>query len=148
MAAAAHENDNGARIFTIDYSGDPTTELPDQAWHELQAIREENLAETRKRFPGCEIQFIEGDSRAVLPGVMEQIDVWDFFYQDSMHFVEGIRAEWDVLKDQGSARCVVVFDDIGRSHPWTKFFANHEGDRWSHRAGWWRHPQLWAQKKR
>lgn len=163
MAKAAHENNNGARIFTIDYDGDPTTKLQQEDWLELKQIREHNLDTIRREFPKVEINFIEGDSRKVLPQLFSStLKHWDFFYQDSMHFMEGILSEWEVMRKFLKAGSVVVFDDIaltdkakatikqilGINNQFTEYFFWNEvvnGD-WCCRSIADDHPQFWAQK--
>ena len=43
MAKAAHENNNGAHIFTIDYDGDPNVQLPREDWLQLKGMANSNL---------------------------------------------------------------------------------------------------------
>jgi predicted O-methyltransferase YrrM len=113
MAKAAHENANQAKIFTIDYDGDPDTAIPMDDWLQLRALREENLDLARARFPDVEIHFLNGDSRMILPSLFpDQLEHWDFFFQDSMHFFAGILAEWQIMKPFAKDGSVVVFDDI------------------------------------
>ena len=113
MAKAAAANDNGARIFTIDYDGDPDVSIPMEDWLELRRFREENLQLARETFPNVEITFLNGDSRKMLPTLFpERIDHWDFFFQDSMHFTSGILEEWDIMRPYARPGSVVVFDDV------------------------------------
>jgi hypothetical protein len=72
---------NGGEIITIDYDGDPEVAMPESDWKELDRIRAENLETARKDFPGVTIEFIKGDSRKVLPGLLPaRWDRWDFFF--------------------------------------------------------------------
>lgn len=115
MARAAHENNNDAHIITIDYGGDPdpTFKLPKEKWTELERIRQQNLSLISDRFPKVEVSFWKGDTRDILPAIFpEKYNSWDFFYQDSMHFFEGIMAEWTVMEKYSSKGAIVVFDDI------------------------------------
>ena len=113
MAKAASENGNRARIFTIDYDGDPDISIPEEDWKELRKLRDENLANARRNFPDVEINFLNGDSRTVLPQLVpSRIEHWDFFFQDSMHFFSGIMAEWEIMRAFARRGSVVVFDDI------------------------------------
>ena len=112
MARAAQEN-GGAKIFTIDYDGDPDVSIPMEDWLELRRYRDENLQMARNTFPDVEILFLNGDSRQVLPTIFpHQADHWDFFFQDSMHFTSGILQEWEVMKPFSRPGSVVVFDDV------------------------------------
>ena len=113
MAKAAQENANQARIFTIDYDGDPDLSIPKQDWLDLRKIRDENLDLARSKFPKVEIQFLNGDSRDVLPSLFPaRSGHWDFFFQDSMHFMAGILSEWEIMKPHARPGSVVVFDDV------------------------------------
>jgi cephalosporin hydroxylase len=114
MAKAAAENDNGARIFTVDYDGDPEEgSIPMEDWLELRRFREENLELARKTFPNVEIVFLNGDSRQVLPTLLpSRISTWDFFFQDSMHFTSGILDEWRIMRPYAHSGSIVVFDDV------------------------------------
>ena len=37
---------------------------------------------------------------------------WDFFYQDSMHFYEGVKSEWELVRKHANSKALAVFDDI------------------------------------
>jgi len=113
LAKAAHHNGGGVRIFTIDYDGDPDVSIPMEDWKELRGFREENLALARTDFPGVDITFVEGDSRQVLPPLLQDtVKTWDLFFQDSMHFTSGIVSEWEIAKPFAAEHAVVVFDDV------------------------------------
>jgi hypothetical protein len=113
LARAAHDAGLCAKIYTVDYDGDPDVSLPDQDWLQLRTYRQENLQRAKQDFPGIEIQFVEGDSRKVLPRILEKAGTpWDLFFQDSMHFTEGIQAEWLIMKPRASPNAVVIFDDV------------------------------------
>ncbi len=113
MAKAAQENGNGAKIFTIDYDGDPDVSIPMEDWIELRKFRDENLQKARETFPGVEITFLNGDSREMLPTLFpSKLQSWDFFFQDSMHFTSGILQEWEIMKPYAHPGSVVVFDDV------------------------------------
>jgi hypothetical protein len=161
MAMAAQENNNGARIFTVDYDGDPDVSIPMEEWLLLRKLRDENLDLARARFPRVEIRFLNGDSREVLPSVFPaQLDHWDFFFQDSMHFMSGIMAEWEIMKPFARPGSVVVFDDVCLD--WKKMpahllkqndFCGHFLLREGLRNGWAckstaeGRAQFWAQKR-
>jgi cephalosporin hydroxylase len=113
MAKAASENRNKAKIFTIDYDGDPDANIPMEDWLQLRQFRDENLSLARSSFPGVEIHFLNGDSRSMLPSLFPaQLESWDFFFQDSMHFLQGILAEWEIMKPFARPGSLVVFDDV------------------------------------
>jgi len=127
LAAAASANQNNARIFTFDYDGDPTTTLPDAAWGELKSIRQATLDLIRKQFPNCTVEFVEGDTRQILsPFLAERRLKWDLFFQDSMHFYDGILAEWTAMRAHASKTAIVLFDDINEEHPFPQWFKAHE----------------------
>jgi len=113
LAKAAHANGTGAKIFTIDYDGDPESSIPGGQWAALKTYRAENLARARAAFPGVGISFVEGDSRQVLPEVLREGGApWDLFFQDSMHFTAGIAAEWNLMKPHAAPGAVAIFDDV------------------------------------
>ena len=114
MAKAADDNNNNCVIYTIDYNGDPTTNLDESKWLSLKKIRDENFSKIKKEFPKTKVIFIEGDSRIVLPTLFKKynIDKCDLFYQDSMHFFEGIKNEWDLVKPYIKKNCYTIFDDL------------------------------------
>lgn len=152
MAAACHENNNGARIFTFDYDGDPiqdeTGAVSDQEWAVLRDIRAENLKLIGERFPNCSVEFINGDTRKVLEGEISKIGGWDFWYQDSMHYAEGIRQEWEIMQPYANSEAVVIFDDVSRRNPFSKWFKKAHGREWSYRAFRdFDHKQCIAQKR-
>jgi len=127
LAKAAQQN-GGARIFTIDYDGDPDASIPIEDWQELRGFREENLDAARRAFPDVEIHFVEGDSRSVLPGIFpSKARTWDLFFQDSMHYESGIRAEWEIMKAFAAPEAVVIFDDVCLD--WEKLPAHIAGKR-------------------
>ena len=160
MAKAAHENDNGAVIYTLDYDGDPSEKHKDNDWEALRGIRQENLDNIRARFPKCEVRFVDGDSRETLPRLFGGDDLsWDLFYQDSMHHYAGVMAEWKLMRSHASPRALVVFDDLclryrypftirKRNRDFCCGFASHERwSGWAYRSTRRGHGQFWAQKK-
>lgn len=113
MARSAHANGTNARIYTIDYDGDPDVSIPLEDWMELRNFRDENLRRARHDFPSVEITFLNGDSREILPGLLEdRVKEWDFFFQDSMHHASGILDEWRIMRPHAAANAIAVFDDI------------------------------------
>jgi predicted O-methyltransferase YrrM len=134
LAAAAHENNNNAKIFTFDYDGDPVQDsdgnVTDAEWLELRKIRKHNLEIIEKRFPGCLVQFTDGDTRKVLSGVISKNDKWDFWYQDSMHYAEGIRQEWDIMAPFSADGAMIIFDDISKKNNFSKWFAKDLRGEW------------------
>lgn len=160
MAKAAHENNNQAHILTIDYDDDPSTKLPQEEWFQLRKTREENLNLIRNKFSNVKVTYINGDSRKVLKSLFSQkLDHWGFFYQDSMHFKEGILDEWHVMRQFAGLGSVVVFDDVALSlknllsYPLLKsdfcaWFFWHEVTRngWTFKSIRDGRAQFWAQK--
>ena len=130
LAAAASANNNNARVFTFDYDGDPTTTLPDAAWNELKSIRQSTLDLIQRQFPNCKVEFVEGDTREILPRFLEERQLkWDLFFQDSMHFHVGILSEWTAMRAYASKRAVAIFDDINEDHPFAQWFKSHEAQK-------------------
>ena len=156
MAKALQEIGNKATIYTIDYDNDPLTKLDEHSWLKLKQIRDENLSVIRERFSNVRIIYINGDSREVLPKLVRKIGFkWDFFYQDSMHFYEGIKSEWETIYQYANHNAVAVFDDISIK----KVNFNQDGYRFcrefieSKHIGDWDfvsteigHHQFWIQK--
>ena len=114
LAKACHDNNNQANIYTIDYDGDPTLELDIEKWKNLKNIRDKNLKKIKEEFPNVNILFLDGDSRIVLKTIFSKygIDKVDLFYQDSMHFLEGIQAEWNLVENYIKKDSFVIFDDL------------------------------------
>ena len=112
MAQAAHKNNNNCIIYTIDYDGDPTTNLDKDKWLLLKKIREENLNKIKDNFGNVKVNFIDGDSRIVLKELVKNVKKFDLFYQDSMHFFEGIKAEWQIVESNIELNGMVIFDDL------------------------------------
>ena len=161
ICQAAHENNNQALIVTIDYDGDPTTQLPSEMWKELSRVRQNNLEIIKNKFHQCTLNFLEGDSREVLPSIFPKLaDTWDFFYQDSMHFKEGIISEWSIMRKFAHVGSIAVFDDLQLSYNLPKvlsflssgfcgWFIRHEMIRgWDSIHTEKGHGQLWVQKVR
>lgn len=159
MSAATHENDNGAVLYTVDYDGDPVQDeqgtVSLDEWLELKHYRENNLAQISEQFPRCAVKFIEGDSRQVLkgevlPALVEVADgKWDFWYQDSMHYVEGIRQEWEIMAPHASERAIVIFDDVSKRNEFSVWFLNNKSlkRQWQYISRRdFQHKQCWAQR--
>lgn len=143
-------------IHTIDYDGDPLTNESAEEWKKLRVIREENLEMLKKAYPMIEIQFHDGDSRQVLPKLMASGMKWDFFFQDSMHFYEGIKSEWDVVKFSANNNAVAVFDDISLSPKvfsqdgrifCERFVGSQDATKWNYISTTIGHHQFWIQRK-
>ena len=114
MAKACNDNNNNAVIYTIDYDGDPTSNLDKSEWLKLKDIRNSNLQNINNEFKNVEINFIEGDSREVLKDLFinKNITNIDLFYQDSMHFIEGIQSEWNLVEQYIHMNSYIIFDDL------------------------------------
>jgi len=115
LAQAAHINNNNAKIYTIDYDGDPTsTTISLEQWKDLKKIRDNNLKKIKEEFPNVDVVFLDGDSREMLPKIFNEYgeQKCDFFYQDSMHFIEGIQQEWNLVKSKLSTNSITIFDDL------------------------------------
>lgn len=136
IAAAAHKNNNGARIFTHDYDGDPVQDesgaVSDETWLALRALREGNIKHIQQTFNQCDVSFIEGDSRKTLPDTLKQFSQWDFWYQDSMHFAEGIQSEWDIMANMAADNGFVIFDDISKKNQFSKDFVKNHRKQWAY----------------
>jgi len=94
------------------------------------------------------VTFVEGDSREVLPVVLDTIDQWDFWYQDSMHFAEGIQQEWEIMEAKAAVNATIIFDDISKKNRFSRWFkANYKRSwRFAPRRDFG-HKQCLAQKK-
>lgn len=114
MAKACNELNNNSIIYTIDYDGDPTLKLDIEKWYKLRDIRNKNLDKIKENFKNVQVIFVEGDSREVLKTLFldNNIDTVDLFYQDSMHFLEGIQAEWKLVEPYIKKNSYVIFDDL------------------------------------
>lgn len=114
MAKACNELNNNSKIYTIDYNGDPTLNLEEYKWIQLKNIRDKNLEQIKKEFNNVSVNIIEGDSREVLKTLFidNNINKVDLFYQDSMHFIEGIQAEWNFVEPYIKQNSIVIFDDL------------------------------------
>lgn len=135
IANALHENNNNAKIYTIDYDGDPSSNIDKDEWIKLKNIRNDNLNEINRKFVNCEVIFIEGDSRDVLSSIFNKYNEngWDLFYQDSMHFYDGIMSEWNIMKQYANNNSFVIFDDLYLKgvKKFKKWFVKNEKD-WNH----------------
>ena len=60
------------------------------------------------------MKFCDGDSRNVLKTLFtdNNIDKVDLFYQDSMHFPEGIKSEWILVEPYIKKNSYTIFDDL------------------------------------
>ena len=118
LAQAAHLNNNGCKIYTIDYDGDPTSDTISKGeWLQLKQIRNNNICAIKKEFPNCEVIFLDGDSRKMLPKIFDLDGKYketkcDIFYQDSMHFFNGIQDEWKLVEPYIVSDSVIIFDDL------------------------------------
>jgi len=152
MAAAAHKNNNGATIYSVDYDGDPIQDaegnVTDKEWLELRKYRDKNLTLIQEKFSNCNVNWIDGDSRKVLPEVLKKTGEWDFWYQDSMHYAEGIRQEWDLMETSASKSAIVIFDDVSKRNGFSRWFQKEKLKEWyfSSRRDH-EHKQCWAQKR-
>ena len=156
MAKALSDTNTPCTIHTIDYDGDPLTAEDAAAWKELREIRNSNLERIHSLFPLVTINFYDGDSREVLPALIQKGLTWDFFFQDSMHFLDGITKEWEIMESAANPNAIVVFDDISLSdnlkHPDAPVFCNQfinsiYGQKWCYKSTDIGHRQFWAQKK-
>ena len=113
IAKAMNENNNNAILYTIDYDGDPTSNFDDNVWKELKKIRDNNLNLIKQNFPNCKVIFLNGDSREMLSTIFSEYKETqiDFFYQDSMHFKDGIIQEYNLVKEYLYKDSITIFDD-------------------------------------
>ena len=113
LSNIANKSYNSPKIYTIDYDGDPTTVLEKNRWENLKNIRNTNLENIKTDFPNVTVKYIEGDSRTMIPSIFNAHGEkhWDLFYQDSMHFYDGIMTEWNLMYPYSRVGSVVIFDD-------------------------------------
>lgn len=147
FATALQEIGRPARIFTHDYDGDPVSgDIPMEEWRGLAEIRHGNLKLIQEHCPLVEIEFIDGDSRKTLPETVLKSGEWDFWFQDSMHYKEGIYQEWNILKDRMKPGAAIAFDNVDHRHPFARdFIRNVMTSDWSYQtyiSG--RNRQLWC----
>tara|TARA_B110000208_G_scaffold2526_1_gene3311 strand:+ start:385 stop:984 length:600 start_codon:yes stop_codon:yes gene_type:complete len=137
MANACNNNNNKCIIYTIDYNGDPTLELNKEKWLNLEKIRNNNLEKIKNDFKNVEVKFIEGDSREVLKTLFSNhnINNVDLFYQDSMHFIEGIQAEWNLVESYINTNSFVIFDDLSLKgvQKFRKWFINKYQNKYDYK---------------
>lgn len=143
--AMAHAAPKSCEIITIDYDGDPKQDslgtVSNGQWSKLAQIRTQNLDYCRAS-TGVRIRFLNGDSREMLK-TFDNDFKWDFWYQDSMHNLEGITSEWNLMEQYAVHGSIVVLDDI-RSLVVENWFRQNVADHWDVR----RHgKQLWVQKR-
>lgn len=115
LAKAAHQNNNNCKIYTIDYDGDPTSDkITQEEWLKLKSFRDNNLKLISNEFPNCQVIFLDGDSRQMIPKIFTEYGETkcDFFYQDSMHFKDGIISEWKLVEPFIIQNSVILFDDL------------------------------------
>ena len=156
MAQALSKLNQECVIHTIDYDGDPLTKESDEEWRKLRDIRDGNLEHLRQKYPNVDIQFHDGDSRQVLPQLVSSGIKWDFFFQDSMHFYEGVKSEWDIVKSFSNEKAVAVFDDISLSPKefnqngrlfCEEFISSQDANMWNYLSTSIGHHQFWLQRK-
>lgn len=151
MAQAANDNNNNCHIFTIDYDGDPTSELSIDNWLLLKSLRNDNLKKIREEFKNVTVTFIEGDSREVLKTLFTEynINCVDLFYQDSMHFKEGIESEWNLVEPFIKKNSFTIFDDLGLKgvKQFKKWFKNKYNSTYYYSEIKEGHKQFIVQKK-
>ena len=157
IASAINELNKKATIYTIDYPNDPLTKLDKKKWLDLDKIRKNNLNKIRNKFDDIKIVYLEGDSRIVLPKLLFESQIkWDLFFQDSMHFYEGILSEWNAIKSYANSRAIAIFDDISLSKKefeqngikfcqW--FSSSKDALKWNYLSTEIGHHQFWVQRK-
>lgn len=150
MAQAANENNNNCVIYTIDYNGDPTSNFEMSKWLKLKEIRDNNLQKIQNNFKNVTVKYVEGDSREVLKTlfVENNIKKVDLFYQDSMHFKEGIEEEWNLVKDYIKKDGIIIFDDLSLKgvRNFRDWFKNTYKNLYQYREENYGHKQFIAKK--
>lgn len=160
-----------AEFHTFDYDGDPSMPVfpvhpgddycTVEEWKELAGLRQSNLDDVRKLRRDIRIVFHDGDTRQILRDIVRVVCTangpWEFWYQDSMHDLNGIRAEFEAMERWAAPSAVVIFDDIeendfvknprAESHPWFNYFVKTYGHTWNYRTTSHANHQLFIQKK-
>lgn len=139
MATALQAIGKPANIYTFDYDGDPVQdakgEIGEEEWRELASIRMQNLERIREFCPLVTIEFVDGDSRKTLPATLERSGNWDFWFQDSMHYKEGIYQEWSILKGHINPGAVIAFDNVDHRHAFGRhFIRNVVTEQWAYQT--------------
>ena len=137
MAKAANDNNNNCIIYTIDYDGDPTLKLEKEKWLLLKNLRNKNLNKIREECKNVTVKFVEGDSRNVLKSLFKDnnIEKVDLFYQDSMHFPDGINAEWELVEPHIKKNSITIFDDLKLQgvHKFKNIFIKKYGNKYNYK---------------
>lgn len=150
MATALQAIGRSANIYTFDYDGDPIQDVEgdigQDEWRELAEIRLRNLERIRDHCPLVNVEFVDGDSRTTLPQTLAAAGNWDFWFQDSMHYKEGIYQEWNIVKQHINPGAAIAFDNVDHRHPFGRdFIRNVITDEWAYQtyiSG--RNRQLWC----
>ena len=138
-------------LFTFD-AGKRTAGWPesvhkdiDEAWPDVNKAREERV---NQKYKYVAIRYIEGLTKHTLPESLIEFGIWDFCFQDSVHDLNSIIEEWEILKPYSKVGSLIVFDDIVRTHPFRDWFFDNESPDWVHRHTSIGRQQLWAERVR
>lgn len=75
-----------------------------------------------------DVSFVVGNFDKVLPDILSQEDVPDFFYVDGNHTYEATMRYFNMIAEKSSSRTVIVFDDIhwskGMTTAWSEIVAD------------------------
>jgi len=124
---------DAVQIFTID-AGVPLdwavatkTYLPKKigGWDAVVKMRKHRL---NKRYPFCEITYIEGSTIDVLPNLMDRVKTWDFCFHDATHLPETMLIDFDLIEPFSHSGSVIIFDDADGN--FQKIFPVHTKGEW------------------
>lgn len=146
LIASAMQACGGGTLFTFDMPNDPDNlSITEAQWAELARIRAENLRVVQGGNPAVATTYVDGNTRVTLPATAFPAPV-DFWFQDTMHFLGGILAEFNAMEERMAPGGVIVFDDIGTEHPLRAWMAENRNEGWFHHHFAGGHGQLWSQK--
>lgn len=148
MIAKTMASYGGGTLTTFDQAADAgDLGITSEQWADLTRIRYENLELIRKTYPTVVLRYVEGDTRDTL--LKADLDgPVDFWFQDTMHFLTGIVSEIEAMGDRMAPGGLIVFDDIGDTHPLHDWVREHRLDGWFHHHFADGCGQLWSQKPR
>lgn len=148
-------NDKPVKIYTFDGGapvscyGDGKSVVDnwerDAQWVAWKAVKEKRDERLSLKFDNCIIKYIEGLTQETLPKTIDEIGEWDLWFQDSVHGLDLIIGEWEVMKKKAKMGSLVIFDDIIAGHGLLDWFPKNNPEwkwEWTN-AG---RSQLWAEK--
>ena len=109
--ASRHHSPEAVSYFGFDLFETPSSETMAAEFSDHKRAPTLEVVRNDLALTGARISLYKGDTREVLPNLLDSLPKMDFIFVDGGHSLETIQNDWDCVRRLMHGQTVVVFDD-------------------------------------